>query len=289
MNAYILDLRHQEVGGAVASGHLYAFSNGAEIDWNARLPEFTLATSGKRLVILVHGYNNSRSEGLKSLTRFASILAAGGCQDVLLSVLWPGDGSAKALTYPFEGRDADDAADALFRWLSINAAANARVAFVGHSLGCRVVMHAAQQIARRGKPALDRICLMAPALDNDCLGRLGSTSYQEATLAADRLAVLASEQDRVLQFAFPLGDFAQTVLFGERWAGPLGRTGPVESEARILSKIEPVPKSHPARGIDHSDYLKVEPATPGQTIAESEKFVLAFLEKTAGPRWPAQR
>lgn len=289
MNAYLLDLRNQEVGGAVTSGHLYRVEDGADIDWNARLPEFTAATRGKRLLVLVHGYNNSRRFGRTRLVRFCGMLAAGGSSDVMLSVLWPGDGWAKALTYPFEARDADDSADALFRWLSTNAASDTRVAFVGHSLGCRVVMTTAQHLARRGSPALDRICLMAPAIDNDSLGRLGVTCYQDATLSTDRIAVLASEEDLVLHFAYPLGDLAQTILYGERWGSALGRTGPVERDPRIVSRIEPVPKANHARDIDHGDYLDVYPAIPAQTIAESEKFVLQFLDRVPQPRWPAQR
>lgn len=289
MNAYILDLRNQEIGGAVNSGRLYRVENGAYIDWYAHLPEFTSATQGKRLLVLIHGYNNPRSVGRTRLVNFCGMLVAGGSNDIMLSVLWPGDGYAKAMTYPFEGRDADDSADALFRWLSTNVASNTRVAFVGHSLGCRVVMNTAQKIARRGSPQLDRICLMAPAIDNDSLGRMGVTCYQDATLAAERIAVLASEEDLVLHFAYPLGDLAQTILYGERWGRALGRTGPVESESRIVNRIEPVPKANPARDVDHGDYLDVDPKNPGQTIAESEKFVLEFLNRVPQPYWPAQR
>lgn len=289
MNTYILDLRNQEVGGAVTSGRLYRVENGIDRDWNARLPEFTSATQGKRLLVLLHGYNNSRSFGRARLVNFCGMLATGGSSDVMLSVLWPGDGFAKALTYPFEGRDADDSADALFQWLSTNVASNTRIAFVGHSLGCRVVMNTAQQMARRGSPTLDRICLMAPAIDNDSLGRMGVTCYQDATLFADRIAVLASEEDLVLHFAYPLGDLAQTILYGERWGCALGRTGPVESEPRIVNRIEPVPKANPARDVDHGDYLDVDPKNPAQTIAESEKFVLEFLDRAPKPHWPAQR
>lgn len=289
MNKYILSFRNQEVGGAVTSGHLYRVESDVDIDWDAHLAEFTAATSGRRLLVLVHGYNNSLSFGRERLIRFSKMLAAGGCHDIVLAVLWPGDGWAKALTYPFEGRDADDSADALFKWLSINAAYSTRLAFVGHSLGCRVVMNTAQQIARRGRLTLDRICLMAPAIDNDSLGRLGVTCYQEATLAADRIAVLASEEDLVLHFAYPLGDLLQTVLYGERWGSALGRSGPVENEPRIVSRIEPVPRARPARDIDHGDYLDVDTGMPGQTIAESEKFILQFFDRVQTPRWPAQR
>jgi len=208
----------------------------------------------------------------------------------MLATLWPGDGLAKALTYPFEGRDADDTADALFRWITLHIDASARISFVAHSLGSRVAMNAAQQLARhRIGPSVDRICLMAPAIDNDCLGRNGTTCYRDATLAADRLAVLASEEDLVLHYAYPLGDLAQTILYGERWGKALGRTGPTETDPAVAAKIEAVPKSKRASDIDHGDYLDVEDGKHGETIAQSEAFVAGFLNRLPKPRWPAGR
>lgn len=292
MNAFVLHLREQEVGGPVTSGHLYRVFGDTEIDWDDRLPDFTTLTRGQRLLVLLHGYNNSLSFGRTRLVRFMNMLNAGGCNDVMLSVLWPGDGWAKALTYPFEGRDADDTADALFKWIVTNVDAGARLAFVGHSLGCRVVMTTARHLAQRlrGKgPSLDRICLMAPAIDNDSLGKIGVTCFKDATLAADRIAVLASEEDLVLHYAYPLGDLLQTILFSERWGRALGRTGPDERKADVLAKLEAVPKADPQRDIDHGDYMDVDPNLPGQTIAESEVFVKGFLERVPQPEWPAQR
>lgn len=286
---YILDFRNQEVGGAVTSGYLFRVENDFDNDWNMRLPEFTIATKGKRLLILVHGYNNSRSIGRSLLVRFSSMLANAGNSDVMLCVLWPGDGWAKALTYPFEGLDADDTANALFKWITTNVASNSRIAFVGHSLGCRVVMNAALQLERYNKIALDRICLMAPAIDNNSLGSLDKNCYKKATLAIDRLAVLASEEDLVLQLAYPMGDLLQSIFYNEHWGRALGRTGPVENDPAILNRIEQVPKSKPNLSIGHGDYLDIDPEKPMQTKAQSEKFVLQFLDRVPNPNWPAQR
>lgn len=290
MNAFILHLRSQEVGGPVTSGRLYRLVDGRELYWDDRLPDFTAATRGQRLLVLLHGYNNSRSFGRTRLARFMEFVAAGGSSEPMLAVLWPGDGWAKALTYPFEGRDADDTASSLCKWLTTHVDKTARIAFVGHSLGCRVVMNAAQQLFRHGGSIqLDRICLMAPAIDNDSLGRAGVTCYRDATLGSDRVAVLASEEDKVLRFAYPLGDLAQTILFGERWGRALGRTGPDEHAANVLDQIEPVPKADPKRDIDHGDYLDVEKGSPQQTIAESERFVVGFLQRLKEPKWPVGR
>jgi alpha-beta hydrolase superfamily lysophospholipase len=290
MSRYILSFRERKVGGSVTSGSLWRPVRDADVPWNDHLADFTADTRGNRVLVLLHGYNNDYDEGRLRLTRYMDMLAEGGYSGVMLATLWPGDGWAKALTYPFEGRDADDTADALFKWVTCHVDASARISFVAHSLGSRVAMHTAQQLVHwRVGPALDRLCLMAPAIDNDSLGRVGTTCYRDATLAADRIAILASEEDLVLRLAYPLGDLAQTVLYGERWGRALGRTGPIEREPAVVARIEAVPKSSPTRDIDHGDYLDVDVTHPSQTIAESEKFVSAFLEKVLNPVWPAER
>lgn len=277
-----LSFRERRVGGAVASGSLKRLVGGMLVDWNAHAAGLRADSRGSRVVVLLHGYNVCESEGFRVLSAYAEACALGP-GDILLPVLWPGDGVAKFLTYPFEGRDADDTAGHLARWLRDALAPDARIAFVAHSLGCRVAMQAARNLVRDGPQALDRICLMAPALDNDCLGRSGRTCYAEATRVADRIAVLASEQDEVLRLAYPLGDLAQVVLEGGRWGRALGRTGPVERDRAILERLELVPLAHPGRSVDHGDYL--DPAAP----ADTAPFVAGFLARRPGLRWSAQR
>jgi pimeloyl-ACP methyl ester carboxylesterase len=292
MNVYVLDLRERAQGGAVTAGHLYDGSNGGDAD-GLYLPAFTALTRGREVVVLIHGYNNTRREGRDALLRFAGFLDAAGVTAVMLAVLWPGDGWAKALTYPFEGKDADDSADALLTWITTHVHPTARVSLVAHSLGCRVAMNAAQQLADlqgTAVPALRRVCLMAAAVDNDCLGRTGSTSYRDATLAAEQLAVLASEEDRVLGLAYPLGDLLQTVLyFGDRWGTALGLTGVVEQDPVIVAKLDTVPLSDPARAIDHGHYLGVANASDPHTIAQADEFVASFLTTDPPHTWRAGR
>ncbi|HKW91780.1 MAG TPA: alpha/beta fold hydrolase [Methylomirabilota bacterium] len=292
MNTYVLDLRERDVGGPVTSGHLYMATDGGQVDADGpALPAFTALTRGREVVALVHGYNTSRPVGWDALVRFARFLDAGGVTAVLMAVLWPGDGWAKALTYPFEGRDADDAAESLEAWIRSHVDASARISLVAHSLGCRVAMRAAQRLAEMtgpGAPRLARVCLMAAAVDNDCLGQEGATCYRDGTLAAERLAVLASHQDRVLELAYPLGDLAQTFLSpGEHWGSALGRTGPVERDPDVTARIEPIPLSSPDRKIDHGDYLGVKSAGDAHTIAQADQFVAGFLIAAPPHRWLA--
>jgi hypothetical protein len=112
--ALLLDLRLRDVGGPVTSGRLYGWTLGQPAqDWDARLGEFSRAVAGRGLVLLIHGYNVDRPGGIASCTQYAQDLQRLGVDAVPLVVLWPGDGWAKALTYPFEARDADDSAQAL--------------------------------------------------------------------------------------------------------------------------------------------------------------------------------
>ncbi len=294
MNPFVLHLRDQKTGGPVTAGVLYRVLPNWDDDvwWNDRLPDFTLLTRGQRLTVLLHGFNNDREEGREKLVRFIEYLERKGSTDLMLAVLWPGDGWAGFLTYPFEGRDADNTADALLTWLLSNVHESARLAFVGHSLGCRVVMRAAQRMVHNikgKKPILDRICLMAAAIDSDSLAKEGPTCYRAATVKADRIAVLASEQDSVLRWAYPMGDFIQTFLFqGERSGWALGRGGPEGCPHELLAKIDSR-MANPDRDIGHSDYLPdPDKARPDRTEAESEQFVFEFLNRLAKPTWPAE-
>ena len=303
MNAFLLSLRDRPFGGGVTSGHLYRVGTPWDVSWDDRLPDFTLLTRGQRLTVLLHGYNNGLDEGRDKLVRFIGCLEQKGSTDLMLAVLWPGDSWANAvgnwagaLSYPSESHDADDSADNLLTWLVLHAHESARVAFVGHSLGCRVVMRAAQRMVRdvRGKkPILDRICLMAAAIDSDALGKDEPTSYRDAAENADRIAVLASQEDRVLQGAYRLGDSVQSwwPFSGERSVRALGRYGPEGGPPEVLAKLESR-MADPNRDIGHSDYLPhYPPPSPPehQTKAQSEQFVFEFLSRITNPNWPAGR
>ena len=303
MNAFILSLRDQKFGGAVTSGVLYKALPYWDVWWNDRLPDFKLLTRGQRLTVLLHGYNNGLDEGREKLVRFIGLLERKGSTDLMLAVLWPGDSWANAIgnwagaaSYPSESRDADDSADNLLTWIVLNVDESARVAFAGHSLGCRVVMRAAQRLVRDmrvKKPILDRICLMAAAIDSDSLGKDEPTSYRDVAEKADRIAVLASQEDRVLQVAYRLGDSVQSwwPFSAERSVRPLGRYGPEGGPPEVLAKLESR-MADPRQDIGHSDYLPVYPipsSPENQTRAESEQFVFEFLSRRPNPDWPAER
>lgn len=174
-----------------------------------------------RLVVLVHGYNNALADARASYVTFSGRLrqtyADGGPQvpDLLAKFYWPGDadlGPVSFLSYPFEIDDAENSAKKLagfLRGLRGPEGAPVELDIVAHSLGCRVLLETIRELL----PTLERlavhfgvVCLMAAAVQVDMVepdARLGA-----AVDAPRRLLVLHSTGDRVLHYAFPLGQTA---------------------------------------------------------------------------------
>ncbi len=96
--------------------------------------------------------------------------------------------------------------------------------------------------------------LLAGAVDCDALAR--RARFQACVQAADRVQVLSSKKDVVLQWCFPIGDFIAGFLFGGYTRSALGRVGPQPSEARegIPGTVASMPLSNDWR-VGHGDYL----------------------------------
>jgi hypothetical protein len=284
---FILSFRERSRGGAVVPGQLRVFT----ADGDAPAPPtviggFPSLTAGRPVVFVIHGYNVDGPSGREALGRYIGFLEPLIPGAVFLAVLWPGDGWAKALSYPFEGRDADDTARYLALWIKDCVAASARLMLVSHSLGARVAMQTATLLVAAARP-VDRACLMAASIDDDGLGRRGRSGYRAGTGNTGRIGLLDSAQDEVLRFAYPLGDLGQVVLFpGERPSRALGYLGPRETDAAVLALLDPR-QADPAQDIDHGDYLGPNQAGDG-TISRSEAYVGPFLGGAVAPRWPAE-
>jgi hypothetical protein len=98
-----------------------------------------------------------------------------------------------------------------------------RVDFIAHSLGCRVVLEAAE-ILRTTGPAIGRICLMAAAVPAEMVepgGRFDDLLWRLID-AGVKIHVMHSDKDTVLRFAFPPGQ----ALAGEPSLRALGLHGP---------------------------------------------------------------
>jgi hypothetical protein len=268
---YLLDFRSSDTGGAVVPGLVVTAPGlGSEMQLRAET----------NVTFIVHGYNINRRTGRESLLRASQQLSAGHPVSYV-GVLWPGDHWSRAASYPFEGRDADDTAAALVKYIQDVLTPGTELSFASHSLGARVVLGAVKRL-RAAYPVTQAV-LLAPAIDDSSVAH--PADYLHAVARARRVAVLASRKDRVLSLAYPAGDLLQAFIFfkTDRIGLALGFHGPRRSSTHAIPPQlyhEQIPD---ARGSDHGHYLPDEPATANQTSALN--FARQVLQGALQPRY----
>jgi len=275
---YILDFRASTTGGAVVPGIVMPGPGlGTELQLRVE----------PRITFLLHGYNVNRENGRASLLRLAARLSASQ-NEAVVAVLWPGDHWTRAVSYSFEGRDADDSAQALAEYVKTYITRSTDISFVSHSLGARVVM---ETIKRLGAYRIRQVVLMAPAIDDSSLAN--PKVYQVAAGGADRVAVLASRKDNTLRYAYPAGDALQAFIFF--WKDvvdlALGYHGPRRSKTfEIPVKVYAV-QIPDERSSDHGHYI---PGNPLEDVAgdpaianrlSAARFADEVLRGEAAPKY----
>jgi Alpha/beta hydrolase of unknown function (DUF900) len=244
---YLVDFRAAPTGGAVTGGLLKVEPKGLEGDQ----AEKSLMNE-ESVVFLLHGFNVDRPSGTKGLKNLAEFVDPG--RGAVVAVLWPGDHGLGPLSYFFEGKDADDTAANLARFIDRAVRKNVPLSFVSHSLGARVVMETIKRLDGDARN-IGQICLMAPAIDDFSLA--SQNNYREQVETAARVAVLSSKEDEVLKYVYPAGDLVQAFLFWDDLAGlALGYHGPVAHPGGggVPEKVEPVAIPE-ARNSNHGDYI----------------------------------
>jgi pimeloyl-ACP methyl ester carboxylesterase len=212
-----------------------------------------------RLVILVHGFNNSTSEATESygsmIGQLHRNLPAGGLTRLgpIWEFHWPGDQASRSLPvamikgYKKSLAEVERVGELLAQFLARRPRWQ-RVSIVAHSMGCRVTLEAlkhARVYAGSGTypgARIRGILLLAAAVPvRQC--RLDEPALHYATpLSGCAERVLYSRSDLVLRCAFPLG---QPLRSPER--GPaVGLTGDPALRWRSRSPT----------GLGHGDYWK---------------------------------
>ena len=180
---------------------------------------------------------------------------------------WPGDSTNLAdafgpALYPTKIRPAIESGVELAKYLKKIAAdgnPGLQVQFVAHSLGCRVVLSAVEQLARKPQEVpVVRVLLMAAAVpESDCTGRgpwpkkVGDlfSAAQSHAAAASSDVILHSSNDEILGWKFVAGERAAALMgvksFGSHQA--VGLTGGPYPK-RWTGVVDPY-------GLRHSEYL----------------------------------
>jgi esterase/lipase superfamily enzyme len=177
-----------------------------DLDQFDELDETNLASQmqGKHVLILIHGFRNPIKNVAEAYQRLLTGLIDAGLMgspnyDLTLGFVWPGFETALGFfpAVPFANRAAG-----YFRRLLELASLNARTVDVQtHSLGARVVL---QTLGGGTEGFIDNLMMTSPAVDDEVLepGREFHRALQECR----RCLVYHTEKDRVLKFAFRIGD-----------------------------------------------------------------------------------
>jgi pimeloyl-ACP methyl ester carboxylesterase len=207
------------------------------------------------LTVFVYGFNNDPGDewdrwskktwpGIKPLITPHSNSGIPGQHGVIL-FSWPGDSNNLAdafgpLLYPSKIRPAIESGVELAKYLKGIAPCNKglRVQFVGHSLGCRVVLSAVEELARKPQEVrVVRVLLMGAAVPvGDCTEqgpwptrvRDLFSAPKGYEFAAGSDIILRSRNDDILGLQFSAGELAAAKLQGVKshsFPRAVGRTG----------------------------------------------------------------
>jgi len=234
------------------------------------LPSEDAPQAGQPMVLLVHGFNNDRAQAKESYftmrRNLNNVLQFCGTdksrrkevQRSIWEFYWPGyhpltsagpkgvkragwESGASALSYSLEvGKARAWVPEGLSEYL--REAAPSEIFFIGHSLGCRVILETIDRLLVRQSILLPGFLLMAGAVPINFLTRWGR--LRQAAGSVNRRYCLYSWKDSVLSLAFPPGQ----IMAGEQpvYGLPVA-TGLVGSPRKLYT-------SHSNTGLGHSGY-----------------------------------
>jgi hypothetical protein len=245
---YFLDLRAEGCGGSPADEVTVRRGDQA-ID----AAELVALVRGRDVLLGTHGFNVNRKNGIASLSSWETKLQLGSA--LFIGVLWPGDAKLPIfIDYPFEGDEAIRSGKLLGSFLDKHLADVASLSFVSHSLGARMVLETIAQMGR--SRVVRRLVLMAGAIEDNCL----TSEYRNSADKVERISVLASRGDWILEFAFPPGNLVRGIISRGHpyWSSALGREGPDPVRDNIAADWQ-IPDEW---NYGHLDYLRQANSAP---------------------------
>jgi hypothetical protein len=251
---WFLDLRAWGSGGPVGT---LKVSDGTKFYQDAS--SLLNAVRGRDVFLMAHGYHVDRARGIQSLSAWKSTLEI-DAEPLFIGVLWPGDCVLPIfIDYVWEGSEAEKSGTMLGEFVRDSFGFAASLTFASHSLGARVVLQAIQTLADSDR--VKNLILLAAAIEDDTLMR----EFSGAAKKVDRISVVYSFEDHVLQLAYPAGNLIGGLV--ERGdpnvKAALGRLGPSAPMANIV----PNQRLPSFWNYGHTDYLPSGPVAGNFTQA----------------------
>lgn len=200
------------------------------------------------VTIFVHGFHTSEHDARKNWEQTRrelehQLLNPQRARDIA-HYFWPGDPGRflrRRLAYASAVRRAHECGPALANYL-LGLTKLRTVTFVGHSLGCRVVLETLKRIRARPSNLRPTGSLLMAAAVPEGLCEEGALLPRSAASVADGESILYSRHDWVLMLAFPPGQLAAETL-GDPFIWPgareaVGRNGRPADRWIHVTKVE---------------------------------------------------
>jgi esterase/lipase superfamily enzyme len=169
--------------------------------------QFAEQVRKKRVMVLVHGYNNEERDVIDSYRtidermRLLGFLGGGSAAyDAIVGFAWPG--GAVGVSFPFARQRAGESATRFASLLATLKTAGATIDLNTHSLGAHVAFEALNDgVAETVRHAWN----FASAVDNESIEN--GERYFQATARCEKFYVFHSKNDPVLRVWYRIGDF----------------------------------------------------------------------------------
>lgn len=196
--------------------------NRVEIDENKALKSL----KNKKVLFLVHGYNNGQESVRRAYTKIQTALCGEGKPfDVAVGYVWPG--YDQAIEYYPAVDNSIRVASSLRKYLfAINERAQS-VSVMAHSMGNRALLEAMSWGTGDNPKQFENFFSLAGAVSNNSLN--DGENYFRATNLFKNIYVMTSFRDKVLGIFFDIANFFKNAL---------GYTGPVGLTAKNVSHID---------------------------------------------------
>jgi len=169
--------------------------------------QFVQQVRNKRVMVLVHGYNNEERDVIASYStiqdrmRLLGFLGGGhAAYDAIVGFAWPG--GAVGVSFPFARQRAGESATRFASLLATLKTAGATIDLNTHSLGAHVAFEA---LSEAGTGTVRNAWNFASAVDNESIEH--GERYFQATARCEKFYVFHSKNDPVLRVWYRIGDF----------------------------------------------------------------------------------
>ncbi len=194
------------------------------VDKDLTEAQFLQRVKNKRVLILVHGYNNDEDDVNRAYSMIENTVAAEvtGQYGIVMGYTWPG-GNLR-ISYPAAKARAKAVSSRLAGWLRKAIAKTKSVDVMCHSLGNLVTLRALNDLSKEQSARVRNCYLLAAAVDNESIEK--GEDYYPGTQICDKAFVFHTNKDDVLRFAYPAGE---AISFHSPDLA-LGLTGPEDVE-----------------------------------------------------------